>query len=292
MAKSLIIGGFYNYKFNDVKVWAQSIEDCGFKGDKAVVCLKTDLQTAEKLAEIGFDVIMVDDKDINPKIPIHVQRFIFIYEYLRTVGDKYDYVITTDVKDVFFQTDPEKWLEENLGDYQMVTTSEALVYKDEPWGNENLHNTFGPYIHEIYKDKTIYNVGVLGGRSEYIKDICLMINLMGINRPIPVVDQAVFNFMIYTSLMRKDVLFSPQSEGWACHAGTTVDPAKIGQFRKNLLEEEPTFKDGIFYTSKETPFCIVHQYDRVPEWNKFLRQKYELTQEQNKDAGYIIYRTA
>jgi hypothetical protein len=49
----------------------------------------------------------------------------------------------------------------------------------------------------------------------------------------------------------------------------------MDNFRPNLLEPEPVFKDGIVYTSTGSPFVIVHQYDRVPEWKKFVQEKYE-----------------
>jgi hypothetical protein len=78
-----------------------------------------------------------------------------------------------------------------------------------------------------------------------------------------------------------------QSTGWACQAGTVADPTKIDSFRPNLLEPEPVFKDGIVQTYKGEPFCIVHQYDRVPEWKKFIKEKYN-----QQDAEELFtYRT-
>jgi hypothetical protein len=40
-------------------------------------------------------------------------------------------------------------------------------------------------------------------------------------------------------------------------------------------EPEPKFEDGIVKTSLGRPFAIVHQYDRVPEWKEFIKQKYQ-----------------
>jgi aryl-alcohol dehydrogenase-like predicted oxidoreductase len=70
------------------------------------------------------------------------------------------------------------------------------------------------------------------------------------------------------------VNFAKQLNGWACQAGTTVDPSKIQQFKPHLLESEPIFEDGIVKTSLGRKFVIVHQYDRVPEWKKFVEKKY------------------
>ena len=49
--------------------------------------------------------------------------------------------------------------------HDLVFASESMLYKDEPWGNQNLLDTYG-YIHEIFKENEIYNVGVLGGTGE------------------------------------------------------------------------------------------------------------------------------
>ena len=221
-------------------------------------------------------------------VPVHVARFLHIHEYLKENWEKYEYVVTTDVKDVYFQTDPTKWLEENLGmRYELVAGSEGLKYKDEPWGNENLMQTFGPYFHEMFKNCEIYNVGTLGGTAEYMKDLVLNIFLSAINRPIPIVDQAVFNVLIQTQPYKDVVKFAQQKDGWACQAGTTVDPSKIEHFRPNLLEEEPVFKDGTVYTSTGVPFAIVHQYDRVPEWKAYVREEYG----QEDETQFFTYRT-
>jgi hypothetical protein len=200
-------------------------------------------------------------------------------------------IITTDVKDVYFQEDPFKWLDyHNIGVkdmHQLVAGSEGMLYKDEPWGNDNLMQCYGEHIHNIFKHNEIYNVGTLGGSAEYIKDLVFNIFSNATNRPIPIVDQAVYNVLIQTQPYKDKVLFTPQSSGWAVQAGTTVDPSKIDMFRPFLTEAEPIFEEGIVKTSKGKPFCIVHQYDRVPEWRKFVMSKYN----QEDPNSLFTYRT-
>jgi hypothetical protein len=276
MKKSLIIGAFTNYNFNQLKPWVDSINQSGFTGDRVLIAVNADIETVQALRNNNFGVMEISDP--QPKIPIHVMRFVHIYEYLSKVWESYEYVITTDVKDVIFQYDPVTWLQINLGNKKMVAGSESILYKDEPWGNENLMQAYGPYVHNMFKNNTIYNVGTLGGESEYIKDICLTIALNSTNRPIPIVDQAVFNVLLALQPYKDNTFFAPQYEGWACQAGTTADPSKIEAFRPNLLEAEPIYDNGVVkiaqghYTGE--PFCIVHQYDRVPEWKKMVIEKY------------------
>jgi hypothetical protein len=284
MKKDLIIGAFTNYNYNQLKPWVESIDDCGFTGHKIMVVGNATQQTIDELIKRNFIVVPM----IQTNAPVHVARFLTLYDFLSEHWEKYRYVITTDVKDVFFQTDPTKWLEKNLGEKKLVAGSEGMIYKDEPWGDDNLHKAYGDYIYDKFKNNEIYNVGTIGGESEYVKDMMFNIFSNATNRPIPIVDQAVYNVLIHTQPYKDIVKFAQQKDGWACQAGTTVDPSKIEQFRPFLTEEEPTFKDGVVLTSKGEPFALVHQYDRVPEWKKFIEEKYK--QETPKEE-FFVYRT-
>ena len=170
--------------------------------------------------------------------------------------------------------------------FKLVAGSESIRYKDESWGNDNLMQAYGPYVHERFKDNIIYNVGTLGGKAEYIKDLVFQIFFNGINRPIPIVDQAVYNVLLQTQPYKGVTFFANQLHGWACQAGTTVDPSKIEGFRPNLTEAEPVWKDGKVYTADGNLFSIVHQYDRVPEWKKYYMEKYE----QEDESQYFVYK--
>ena len=205
----------------------------------------------------------------------HVERFIFIWDFLRKSKDTYRYVVVTDTRDVIFQKDPTEFLKSNLSANSIVCSSEGLDYQDEPWGSKNLLESFGPLVYDELKDKMIYNVGTIGGVSEYVKDMVFNILFNAINRPIPICDQAVYNVLIQTQPLKDVTYFAKQLDGWACQAGTTVDPSKIESFRPHLLEPEPRFEDGIVKTSLGRPFAIVHQYDRVPEWKEYIKQKYQ-----------------
>jgi hypothetical protein len=285
--QNLIIGGFTNYDYNQLKPWVESICEVIPDAHRVMCVGNASDETKRILANKGFE--LVDMPKVN--IPVHVLRFFSIYEYLRLNWKKFNLVVTTDVKDVYFQTDPFKWLDyHNIGVkdmHQIVAGSESMLYKDEPWGDDNLRSCYGEHIHSIFKNNEIYNVGTLGGSAEYIKDLVFNIFSNATNRPIPIVDQAVYNVLIQTQPYKDITLFTPQSAGWAVQAGTTVDPSKIDIFRPFLTEAEPIFEDGIVKTSNGKPFCIVHQYDRVPEWKKFVMDKYK----QEDPNNFFTYRT-
>lgn len=284
MAKNLIIGGFTNYEINQLKPWVLSAKEVAGDNDIVLVTGKTSVQTIDWLKNQG--IIVTPMKNVDG-IPIHVLRFLSIYEYLKHNWAKYKYVVTTDVKDVYFQKDPFEYIESELpgSTVKLIVASEGLRYKDEPWGDDNLKQSYGPYVYEQFKNNVIYNVGTFGGVSEYVKDMVFNIFTNAINRPIPICDQAVFNVLIGTQPF-KDVIRTTVS--WACEAGTVADPTKIDYFRPNLLCYEPVFKDGLVLTQDRHVFPIVHQYDRVPEWKKFVMEKYG----QEDETQYFNYRSA
>ena len=284
MAKNLIIGAFTGYNYNQLKPWVESIDLCGFKGSKVMIVGNADDDTCAHLIHHGFELIAM------PKInaPIHVARFWSIYDYLYR-NPIYDIVVTTDVKDVYFQKDPCKWIVDNRGDKSLVAGSESIRYQDEPWGNENLLQTYGHDIYNRFKGNTIFNVGTIGGKSHYVRDMCFNIFTNAINRPIPIVDQAVYNVLLNTQPYKDSVLFTNQEDGWAVQLGTTGDPSKINQFRPFLTEPEPIFnyETKQITTTNGIPHCIVHQYDRVPVWKKLVMDKFG----QEDPNNLFTYRT-
>ena len=153
--KDLIIGTSTNYDWSKLKYWVNSINASGFEGDKVLVLLNCDRETVKKVIDAGF-IVVAGQKDSEGNlvhqsaIPVHVERFLFMHNFLTTRD--YRYIITTDVKDVVFQHNPIEYIEKNLHeDKDLIFASESLRYIDEPWGNQNLFETYGNYIYEQYK---------------------------------------------------------------------------------------------------------------------------------------------
>ena len=278
--EDLIIGCSTNYDWSKIKYWINSVNQSGFKGKKVMILMNCDIETATKVLKAGFEVISFGTDamgNLTHQSPfmVHVERFLHIYNYLK--DNEFRYVITTDVKDVIFQKDPFIQLDDILSNTHkdLVFSSESILYKDEPWGDNNLMETFGPYIHDIFKENEIYNVGVLAGRGYAMRDLALNIFLACVGKPIKICDQSTFNVMISMNPYLKTSLYKKSEDGWACQLGTTVDPSKIDQFKPLLLEQSPIMQDDKVVTSAGKEFSIVHQYDRVPEWRKIIEAKYE-----------------
>jgi len=275
-----VIGCSTNYDWAKLKYWINSINESGFTGDKVMILMNCDKETASKVSDAGFDIIAFgqDTKNnlvYNSNMMVHVERFYHIYQHLK--NKDYRYVITTDVKDVIFQKNPSEWLEINLpeGHEDLIFSSESMKYKDEPWGDQNLRETFGTQIYEDFKDNTIYNVGVLAGRGYAMKDLMMNIFASCLGRPIKICDQSTFNFLVSQHPYPRTSMYTQSEDGWACQLGTTADPSKIEQFRPFLLEPSPKMVGDKVATSTGIEYTIVHQYDRVPEWRKVIEEKYD-----------------
>ena len=276
--RDLIVGCATNYDWSKLKYWVNSINRSGFEGDKVLILMNCDKDTVKKISDSGFSIIAFNqDSNGNLKyessMMVHVERFFHLYQLLK--DNLYRYVITTDVKDVVFQQNPSVWLENNFTDNDdLVFSSESMKYKDEPWGNQNLMETFGLQIYEDFKKNTIFNVGVLAGRGYAMKDLMMNIFASCMHRPIKICDQSTFNFLISQHPYLKTSKYTKSEDGWACQLGTTADPSKIEQFRPFLLEPSPKMVDDKVVTSTGIEYTIVHQYDRVPEWKKVIEAKY------------------
>jgi hypothetical protein len=278
--RDLIIGCATNYNWSQLKYWVNSINQSGFTGEKVLVLMNCDKYTCLKVTEAGFKIIGFEqDEEGNlthsPKFMVHVERFLHIHNYIRLNSEKFRYVITTDVKDVVFQKNPSDWIEQSIGDKNLIFSSESILYKDEPWGNQNLMETYGPFIHDMFKNNEIFNVGVLAGHSLAIRDLCLNIFVSSAHAPIAICDQSTFNFMISQKPYTETSLYARSEYGWASQLGTTADPSKMEQFAPVLLEPSPTMNEnGEVVTSTGKVFTIAHQYDRIDSWKEIIEKKY------------------
>ena len=102
--------------------------------------------------------------------------------------------------------------------------------------------------------------------------MCFMIYTMSVGNW--VADQSMFNILINTSYKDKTQVVTPD-DYWACQTGTLVESYdKL----KNVLLDKPPYMgmDGLVRNSKDDVFCLVHQYERIPEWNKIVEKKYPL----------------
>lgn len=266
--KDIIIGCLVGYNSHQIKPWVTSITRSGFEGDKAILSFGLPQDSIELLIDNGFQIYEMPASERH----IVVDRFFAMWNFLNQVDKQYRYVITTDVKDVIFQYNPSTWLENNLKG-KILVSSENIRYRDEVWGSSNLASSY-PHLYELHCNNTIYNAGTIAGDVETMRDFFLHIfnlSLIGTDRQ---PDQAALNILTHTQPFKAVTHFASQEEGWCCQLGTTLDPKVSNNYKPFLLEPLPQIQGDVLVNTQGQPFCLVHQYDRVPGLGETITAKY------------------
>jgi hypothetical protein len=249
--RDLIISAIANYSVENIQQYIISINKCGFNGDKIMVVYNVDQETINYLQSNGWEVC-VGQLYGHP----HMKRLVDIYALLKELKREYRYLITTDVRDVIFQTNPSDYLEKNLKK-RILASTENVYYRDEPWGQKNILEGYNELMWESYKHKLICNVGVIAGYYDDVVDMLLLNYLVSQSGNTQhFTDQSSFNFVIHNQLVKDKIQIEGNETNWAVQVGTLSNPNIIEKY-DIMVENGLVVKDG-------NPFCIVHQYDRNP----------------------------
>jgi hypothetical protein len=173
---------------------------------------------------------------------IHNVRFFHIWMYLKTA--KHENVIITDVRDVYFNSNPF----EDLDSDKITATSEMITYQQESWNHEHIYVNLGMIGLELLSDKQVYNVGAWGGPISLVQEMCKDIYLMSVGK-FKVADQTSFNYLIQTKY-KEQTKFTQLQDKFAVHLH--VINAGLVPFDLNTVSQ----------------YKIVHQYDRIENFKR------------------------
>ena len=258
MKKDLIISACANYTPDKLEQYVNSIHESGFTGDKMMICYNLSEETHLYLKSMGWGCI-TSTLQGHP----HMKRLIDMWYVLEQnpFNEDYRFVITTDVRDVVFQTNPSDWLYDffytgkvNNDRIEVVVASETLTYNEEPWGKKNIHEGYGDTYWEWIKDKEIGNVGIILGKAEGVKNLLQLNYLVSqAGNTQHFTDQSSLNLIIHNELVKDKIKISKDV---CLQVGTRGDDFEI--------------KDNKVMNGEE-PFPIVHQYDRSAKLNSLYK---------------------
>ncbi len=269
-----VIGCFSGYGWNEVEVWVRSLAACGFAGRKVALVRAPGAGVTEALGAHGFDI--ADFSRLPPAATPYVERFTQLRQYLanrRRNGQVFRWVIATDVRDVCFQRDPLDYLA-RFDPPRLVLSREGMRYAHATWNADNLGAAFGAETLDMLREAAPCNVGVLAGGHQGIEGLALLIEHLARGAGTEIADQAALNLLVEGLAGSLWVHRAHSAEPWACQSGVMADPARIERNRPHLLGPEPVFRDGWVTTAGGEPYAIVHQYDRVPDWDATIRARY------------------
>jgi len=263
----IILGCITKYKPEDIKPYVESIEQSGYSDKKIMMVYDVPQETIDYLKSKGWELY-------GNQLQQHIilQRFRDIYKLLESFPN--EIIIWTDVKDVIFQTDPTHWIEQNKKK-PILAFSECITFKDDEWACVNSGTSF-PMEWEWLQHLPSYCAGTIVGDSEYLRDLFISIYRWSLttSNPEQLSDQAAFNVLINLSQFKDIVQKVEQEEGFVTQLGTVL--VKKDHFGDKLLEPTPLVDSNfIVKNQKSESFCLVHQYDRIPQFKEFIYNKYQ-----------------
>lgn len=173
---------------------------------------------------------------------IHNLRFFHIWNYLQF--EKYEKVLITDVRDVYFNYNPF----DRIPADKLIATSEEILYRDHQWNSNHLHYNLGVMGLFTLSDEQVYNVGVFGGSFKLVKEIASDIYLLSVGKH-KVADQTSFNYLIQTKYKHLTE-FSSIQDKFAVH---------LHVVNEGLVP---------FNYKEAKTYAIIHQYDRIDNLEK------------------------
>ncbi len=257
--KDLVISAIANYLPEKIKIYVESLNHCGFNGDKVMICYNLPKETVDYLTAMGWECYGAELQG-HP----HMKRLIDMWWFLQNDEREWNHIITTDVRDIVWQLNPTEWLSQNLKS-EIIVASECIKNEDEPWAHKNIHEGYGPIFWEWVKPHTIGNVGVIAGKGKSVKDL-LMINWL-VSQAGDVrhfTDQSSLNLIINNSLIKDKI---EVNSDFALQVDTLTKDAR---FEKKTY----SIQNGMVMNDN-TAYVLVHQYDRNEELNNLIENKYK-----------------
>lgn len=257
--KDLVISAIANYLPEKIKIYVESLNDSGFDGDKIMICYNLPQETIEYLSSKGWECYGAELQG-HP----HMKRLIDMWWFLQNDKRKWNRIITTDVRDIVWQTNPSNWLSDNLNS-EIIVASECIKNQDEPWAHKNIHEGYGPIFWDLIKENAVANVGVIAGKYQSVKDLLQLIWLVsqaGDTRHFT--DQSALNLIMNNSLLSNKIELNSD---FALQVDTLTKDTRFE--KKTYSIENENVMNG------EIPYVLVHQYDRNQELKYLIENKYK-----------------
>lgn len=286
MKKNLIIGAIKGYQFEKIKPFVISLKNIQFDGDVYFLTNKLPDNTILKIKEIGFFNKEISYRggvlnswsrfwpylkpfiNLSPSpvarlilkkiLPLQTVRFLHYKDFLIKNKEKYENVLLTDVRDVFFQKDP----------FSLQKHSKVQCYEENGiLGEETMFNVpwirsmYGPESINSFSSKKILCSGTILGpvieMIEFLDDferVILKASQVGIGGS----DQGMYNYLIRKFISNK----------------VSIVKNDTGEVMTVANNESNVFKisnQGVCNERGEL-VPVVHQYDRNSQINQLVEE--------------------
>jgi hypothetical protein len=259
--KDLIMGVIMYYTWEELRPFFSSLEKTGYTGEVVLFMDYIDEETQNILKNLALDIHLVPFQRTGLEKIFHINdyRYYLYCNYLETNLDRYNHVLLTDIRDVYFQLNPSLagWSENCI-----TVAKEVVKVKDEYWNTKWILSKFGNQIYSQLENETVICSGTTYGPAsqilDYLKDMVHYLFYVDYNHQI-VNDQAVHNYLVHTGKITS-ISYTDNDKG----------PIMTLSFESHIQvngENQILLKNG-------TVAPIVHQYDRHPGLVNLIKSLY------------------
>ena len=241
---NLILGFCTNYRFEMIESFVASVLALG---DRVKLCLFTngmDETFYQVAARYGIRI-----EDASPFIgtDMHVlnRRYFAYRDFLAVHGSAYGRVLLTDIRDVFFQSDPFAVRHPNAVCFALEDTKIKWETLNQSW----IRDVYGEDVLNAVMDDYVScagtTVGTVAGISRYLDTLCTELDVRSFDR-MGNYDQGIHNYIVWK--LRPDW-------GWVDTADSIFNTVGCTSADRITIVDDLAVIDG-----KVSP--VVHQWDR------------------------------
>lgn len=260
-SETIVLGAINHHEWPVVAPWIRSLRNTGFNGRVILVAyedISADVIT--KMEQEGVDV-----RRAKMEISVNRGRFKDFEAILRELP-KDAFVVTTDVRDVVFQTHPAGMIEllDPATGKDLAVSSEGWCYCDSDWNLRTLKTVFPGYEEKMVNEE-VYCSGVIIGTAGAMADLSARIWELSREAPSFNGDQVALNIIIREAEFAGRFRRLDVTEGSIFHARPTG-------LRRSLGGEErgqPVFSmvKGEAFKASGEKVNVLHQYTES-QWER------------------------
>lgn len=286
--KDAIVGVITGLTWPEIRTYAVTLSRCGFEGDKVMFVHNVSPEVIQKLMSLDFKLVLFDmpqemeglsckaTEDVAAWSTFIRYRYQVVLPWMRRFVADYRYLLCADVRDVMFQTNPVEWLEKYVqGKYSLVVGREGWRIGDQYHNNEWMkHAAESQAEYQRMREEEVLCAGCVAGTApamlrlyEEMWELCLRIDPLAN-------EQAIFNCLMRKPPYDEITLCPTMAAGFVATGWRT----KIFLPYAYSTDGSPYYNtdDHVVYTpNRQEVFCIIHQYDRDPEWSRAIEAAIE-----------------
>lgn len=260
MESTLLLGLAAGYHYGDVRPFAASLEQSGFRGD-CVLFITPTTRGADRIAAHGVTTVPFERSAEKAHIPYNAWRYVLYRDWLANAPRRYSRILLTDVRDVIFQADPMAYA---WGPGVNVTLEDACTsvgtcpYMTK-WVTGHLGDAAWRAMAQCRVSCSGTTVAAHGPMLDYLDRMIAHLKGYVPQKGMAGYDQGVHNHLLHTG----------QLPEVTCHDNSGPILTLAMKPSAPAIDAE-----GRILNDNGDPAVIVHQYDRKPDLFATLRQRY------------------